>query len=146
MPQLISDFFGKTLSTSGISTSVTFTVGADTQLDDADLTLGTIQGTATNSTTVATTAATSIVAIDNTIYRSAKVQVQITQGSAYQASDILLIHDGTTANIIEYGSIATGSYLGNFSADISGSDARLLITMNSSSSATVKTVTQKITV
>jgi hypothetical protein len=74
------------------------------------------------------------------------MQVQITQGTDYQTSDILMIHNGTTSNIIEYGSIATNDYLCTFSTDVSGGNARLLVTMTSATSATTKVLTQKITV
>lgn len=143
MAQLLSSLVGT-------STPTSFAIGTSTAPDDSQFTLGSgslpIQGTVSNRTTVATTTATSVVGIDTTVYRSAKVQVQIVQGSAYQASDVLLIHDGSTSSLIEYGSIATGDLLADFSTDISGGDARLLVTMGSATSATVKTVTQKITV
>lgn len=143
MAQLLSSLVGT-------STPTSFAIGTSTAPDDSQFALGSgslpIQGTVSNRTTVATTTATSVVGIDTTVYRSAKVQVQIVQGSAYQASDVLLIHDGSTSSLIEYGSIATGDLLADFSTDISGGDARLLVTMGSATSATVKTVTQKITV
>jgi hypothetical protein len=134
----------------GSSTPSSFSIGTSTAPDDSQLSFGSessaIQGVVANRTTLSTTAATSVVGIDTTVYRSAKVQVQIVQGSAYQASDVLLIHDGSSSNLIEYGTIATGDYLADFSTDISGGDARLLVTMGSATSATVKTITQKITV
>ena len=108
--------------------------------------IGTSAGISTTITTVATTAATSIDTFAVATYRSSKMQIQITQGTDYQASDVLVIHNGTTANIIEYGSIATNNYLGNFSADISGANARLLVTMSSATSATVKVLSQRITI
>ena len=145
MPTNISNFFGKTVSTTGVSTASSFGIGTDTSLGGSIFSLGPVSGTDVNVTTVSTTTATSIVGIATANFRSARVQVQITQGTSYQASDVLLIHDGTTPSIIEYGSIATGSYLANYSTDISSGNARLLVTMNSASSATVKTVAQKIT-
>jgi hypothetical protein len=118
---------------SGIATANTFDIGIDA-------------GISTTRTVVATTSPTAIESFSASTYRSARIQVQITQGTSYQASDILIIHDGTTANLIEYGSIATGSYLGNFTADINSGNARLLISMGTSTSATVKVLTQKIKV
>lgn len=58
----------------------------------------------------------------------------------------MIIHNGSTANIIEYASVATGDYLGDFSATVSGGNVLLQINMGSATSATVKTITQKITV
>jgi len=77
---------------------------------------------------------------------SARVQVQITQSTNYQTSDVLIIHDGSTASVVEYGSIATNDYLGTFSATISGGNCLLQINMSSATSATVKVLSQRITV
>ena len=90
------------------------------------------------NTTVATTSATTIDSIVVATYRSARIQIQITQGSNYQVSDVLLIHDGTTASIIEYGTLATGSILGTYSATISGGNALLQVAMSSATSSAVK--------
>jgi hypothetical protein len=98
------------------------------------------------TTTVATTSATSIDSLSATTYRSARFQVQITQGSSYQVSDVLVIHNGTTASLVEYASIATGDYLGEFSAIVSGGSLILRVSMFSASSATVKVVRYGITV
>jgi len=110
------------------------------------LSLGSVVGIDTNTTTVATTSATTIDSFSTSVYRSSRVQVQITQSTNYQASDILVIHDGTTATIVEYGSIATNDYLGTFSATVSGGNCLLRINMNGATSATVKALSQKITI
>jgi hypothetical protein len=73
------------------------------------------------------------------------MQIQITQGTDYQASDVLVIHNGTTANIIEYGSIATNDYLGTFSSSVFGGNCLLSINMINATSATVKVLSQRIT-
>lgn len=136
-PTLVSPTLGSASATSvnisGITTSNAFDVGIDV-------------GISTARTTVATTSPTAIESFSASTYRSARMQVQITQGTDYQASDILIIHNGTTANLIEYGSVATGSYLGDFTADINSGNARLLVSMVTSTSATVKVLTQKIKV
>jgi hypothetical protein len=46
----------------------------------------------------------------------------------YQVSDLLVLQNGTSADYIEYAGIANNDILGIFAADISGSNARLLIT------------------
>lgn len=100
----------------------------------------------TNLVAISTTVSTSIESFSSSIYRSAKIQVQISQGTDYQSSDLLLVHNGTISNIVEYGSVSTNDYLCTFSSDISDGNARLLVNMTSSSSATVKVMSQKITV
>lgn len=72
-------------------------------------------------------------------FRSAEYLVQITQGSSYQVSKIILVHDGTTPYITEYGTILSGSSaLGTLDADISGDDVRLLVTMGTNAESIVK--------
>lgn len=100
----------------------------------------------TNTATVATTTATTIESFVAEIYRSARFHVQITQGSVYQTSEVLVIHDGATADIIEYGTISTGDYLGTFSATINGDIALLQVNMTSATSASVKVLTNLIAV
>jgi len=40
----------------------------------------------------------------------------------------LVIHNGTTASVTEYGAVSTGNDLASFDADISGGNIRLLAT------------------
>jgi hypothetical protein len=54
--------------------------------------------------------------------------VSITSGSAYQAVEILVTHNGTTAYQTVYADIATGANLAAFTVDISGGLVRLLTT------------------
>lgn len=108
--------------------------------------VGTDVGISTTRTTVATTSPTTIDSFAVATYRSARVQVQITQSTNYQTSDVLVIHDGSTASVVEYGSIATNDYLGTFSATVSGGNCLLQINMGSATSATVKVLSQRITV
>ena len=95
---------------------------------------------------VAGTTATGIGTFVHADYRSASFRVQITQGSAYQVGKYLLIHDGTTATVVEESAIATGSMLGTITAAIVSSNVIIYVTMDSSASATVTSVIDKITV
>ena len=97
-------------------------------------------------TSVSSTSATTVLSIAHASYRGSFVKVLITQGSAYQMGNYTIIHDGTTASIIEESAIATGSMLGTFSATISGSNLLMQVTMGSSSSATVTVKADNITV
>ena len=97
-------------------------------------------------TSVSSTSATTVTSFAHASYRSASVRAQIVQGSAYQTGRYLVIHDGTTATVVEEAAIATGSMLGTFSATISGSNLLFQVTMGSSSSATVTLIIDKITV
>ena len=80
-------------------------------------------------TTSATTPNQAVAVVaDAATYRSVKFQVQVTSGTAYQALEIMVIHDGTTAYLNTYGDVRTGANLSTFDADISGGNIRLLAT------------------
>lgn len=79
--------------------------------------------------TTSTTAANQIASTaDATLYRSLKYMYQITSGTEYQAVEIMIIHNGTTAYLNTYGDVRTGANLSTFDADISGGNIRLLVT------------------
>jgi hypothetical protein len=121
-------------------------VGIGTTIPTAKLSIGSVSGFQDTTTTVATTASTTIDSFATASFRSARVQVQITQSTNYQTSDVLIIHTGTTADVVEYGSIATNDYLGTFSAIVSGGNCLLQINMSSATSSTVKVLSQRIAV
>ena len=102
-------------------------------------------------TTTTSTTATTQVAIDTfaaATFRSARYTIQVTNGtdSTYHLTEILLIHDGTTPQITEYGTIFTGSAEATFDADISSGNVRLLATPATTDSMTFKVVRHCITV
>jgi hypothetical protein len=87
--------------------------------------------------TVATTTTTATDSWAIATYRAVKYLVQITQGSNYQISEIMVLHNGTTTTMTEYAVLESGSSLGTFTSDISGGNARLLVTMGAATSATI---------
>ena len=102
-------------------------------------------------TTTTSTTATTQVAIDSfqaSAFRSARYTIQVTNStdSTYHLTEILLIHNGTTPQITEYGTIFTGSAEATFDADISSGNVRLLATPASTDSMTFKVVRHCITV
>lgn len=76
----------------------------------------------------ATTANQVVDSFQSTAYRTAKYLVQMTAGTDYHSTEILLIHDGTTVYMTEYGTIFTNASLGTFDGDISSGLVRLLVT------------------
>jgi DNA repair exonuclease SbcCD ATPase subunit len=98
----------------------------------------------TNTITFSSSSPTQIYSFSASQYRSARLQIQITQGTDYQTSDILLIHNGSSVNIVEYASISTNDYLGTFDALVSNGNVSLRVLMGSSSSSTIKVVSQTI--
>ena len=103
-------------------------------------------GAAETDVAVSSTSATAVYTVAHATYRSAYMIMQITQGSAYQVGRYLVIHDGTTATIVEESAIATGSMLGTFTAGIDGSNLKVYVNMGSASSATVTVLPNPVTV
>ena len=102
-------------------------------------------------TTETSTTATTQVAIHTmaaATFRSARFTVQVTNStdSTYHLTEILMIHDGTTPSITEYGTIFTGSAEATFDADISSGNVRLLATPASTDSMEFKVICHSITV
>jgi len=93
------------------------------------------------ATATATIATTGVSVVDQwalASYRSAKYVIQITQNSSYQSSEVVVVHNGSTTTMTEYAVVETNGSLGNFSTDVSGGNARLLVTMASATSAVIK--------
>lgn len=88
---------------------------------------------------VASLATTTIDQFLTTAFRSAKYHVQISQGLNHQVIDLLLIHNGFTVSLMEYGNISTGNNLGNLSVDST------YINGTTTFSATVNTSTDLLT-
>lgn len=83
----------------------------------------------TGSVALTTTTADQVVdSFAHASVRTVKYYVEAVTASAYHATEILLTHDGTTCYITEYATIYSGSSLASFNANISGSNARLLVT------------------
>ena len=97
-------------------------------------------GIETTSTAVSSTNATVVDTFAKATFRTARYTVQITQGSAYQCSDIMAIHDGTTAIGTEYAMLETGSVLGTLDVAINGDNVELSVTMAAADAATVKVI------
>ena len=96
------------------------------------------------TTTVASTSATTIASHAAATYRTVKYLVQCTQGTDYHATEVNLIHDGTTVYITEYGSLWDNAALGTFDATITGGNILLQITAGSASSMTTKVISTAI--
>ena len=107
---------------------------------------GGLGGGTEEDTSVSATTATTVTSLVHASHRSAFIRAQITQGSSYQTGRYIVIHDGTTATVVEEAAVATGSMLGTFSGTISGSNLLFQVTMGSATSATVTVIVDKITV
>jgi hypothetical protein len=86
--------------------------------------------------TIASTTQTAVLSFPTATYGAAKFFIQATQGSIRQVSELLVVHNGTTAEATEYAIIKTGATLFTSEVDISSGNVRLLIT-NASATSTV---------
>lgn len=120
---LISDtltFTGNSgVTTSVANNTVTFSIGQDVGtgagVTFANVATGAItldSGTGelnTSTQTVSVNTVTTVDSFDKTVYRTAKYLIQVTQGSKYTSSEVLLVHDGTDSYLSEYAVIELGA-------------------------------------
>lgn len=131
-----------TMASTGIDTPYTVTANLALRVVDTNgtatvnstvVTVGSIAiGTALQKFVTYTAADTSSNQVADTLssstYRSIKYTIQVTGGGFYQASEVSLIHDGTTVYKTEYGINSTTTTFSTCTADISGGNVRLLVT------------------
>lgn len=80
----------------------------------------------TGSNLLVTTTPAAIDSMAISRVRSAKYLIQAIGDGQHQVSEILMLHDGSAANITEYGAVFTGAApIVLFSADVTGGDMRL---------------------
>ncbi len=96
------------------------------------------------STVASTTAQQLVDKFQKEDFRTAKYLVQMTNGSNYHVTEVLIMHNDTDVWITEYGTMYTNTSLGTISADIFNGYVRLLVTPANVSNTTVKG--QRITV
>jgi hypothetical protein len=102
-------------------TTGTSSVNPTTHWDTSGAQVGTLANIAVSSANTAT----AIDSFDKATYRSAKYVVQVTSGADYQVSEVLVIHNGTTATRTMYGTIDTNGNLGVTAATVNGSNVEL---------------------
>lgn len=101
----------------------------------------------TSVTSINSISPTSIDSFDAALYRSARCLVQITEGSSFQLTEIVLLHDGAGNTYkSEYGIIATDGQLGSFTADVIGGSVILYFIANDSTPKTINVVRTTISV
>jgi len=61
------------------------------------------------------------------LFRTAKYLVQMTSGTDFHATEVLIIHDGTTVYMTEAATIFSNVSLGTIDGDVSGGNVRLLV-------------------
>jgi hypothetical protein len=91
---------------------------------------------------VAGTSATVVSAFNKTQYRSAKYVVTVESGGEFETREALVVHDGTSAYIVEYGVVFTGSsFLGDTDVRVNGQSVELLYTAEAAGAVVSVSVT-----
>lgn len=95
--------------------------------------INTYYGTTVIRTTINSSQSEVVDTIPVSYFRSAKYILQMTQGTNYQVIELLLLHNNSIPNFIEYGNISSSIVIGNVSASISSNILNLRVTRVDSS-------------
>jgi fibronectin-binding autotransporter adhesin len=83
----------------------------------------------TNTASLSGTAANNIDVFAKAAYRSGEYFIELTDGTSYQLTKILVVHDGgINAYSTEFGQVTTGTILGTFAANTDATNLRLWVT------------------
>ena len=108
------------------------------ELDDNLSNLNTfkVEGRSGTLTTSATTANQVLDSVSASSVRTLQYLVQIVNSttSEYHSTCVMVIHNGTSVYITEYGTVLSGNSLATIDADITGGNLRLLVTPANASS------------
>jgi hypothetical protein len=91
-----------------------------------------------NTVTTTNTNSTVLFSFATTTYGSGKFVVQATDNNKRQVTEMLVVHDGTTAYATEYAIIRTNGSLFNLEVDIESGEVQLKTTSTSSNLTTYK--------
>jgi len=91
----------------------------------------------TGGTTYTATTEVALDSFAHASYRAARYVIAMLEGSDFHSTEVVLVHDGSTVTMTQYGTLKSSS-LATFDSDISGDNVRLLITPASASSTIVK--------
>lgn len=111
--------------------------GISIETDNAAQSITISGGLEAGSATVSLASAEVIDTVALADARSIKYTVQVTQGTNYQTSEYLVIHDGTTAQGTEFAVLETNGSLGELSVAVNGANLEVKFTLATAGSATV---------
>jgi len=67
-------------------------------------------------------------------FRGGKYLITISSGTDYQSTEIMILHDASSAYTTEYATLLSGSTLGTFVANVDSGNVRLFVTPTNASS------------
>lgn len=101
--------------------------------DIVNLTDGTIDASTGSTSSTSQTEIASFVAAT---FNVAKLIVKATNGTDTYATELLVVHNGTTASATEYGQVSTNTFEVSYDVDINAGNVRLLATAPSAAAVT----------
>ena len=101
--------------------------------------------TSTQTISAGSTAANTINSFTASSFTTAKVLVQIKQGSNIHSTELMLIHDGTDAYMTEYGTVYNSDIIVTFDAIVTGGNLVVQATKTAASVAANTAATVKVT-
>lgn len=97
--------------------------------------------------TVLSTSTTVIDSFSTVLYRSAKYQVQISDGVNFETLELFIIHDGVNVHMTSYGNVFTSpTSLGYFDAAMATNSISVTFTANTATNKTIKFLRSTITI
>jgi len=93
-----------------------------------------VAGDFVQTATYTSTAQQTFASIDTATWGGGKAIINATRGSDRHITELMIVHDTTTATATEYGIVTTNGELATYDVDISGGNFRILITPNSATS------------
>lgn len=79
------------------------------------------------TTDITTTSATTIFTLDGTVNRSAEFIIQVTQGTKYTTSKVVMVHNGSAPTIVEYAVVEIGTPVIPLTISATGSGTDMLL-------------------
>ena len=117
-----------------VATNTALTFSSNTSFGNSSvnthITLNNVSAAFSGNVKCTTTAAQIVDSFSTAVYRSAKYIISATDNAnnKYQATEIMLLHDGTNAYTTEYATLISSTTVAQFSANVDGTTLRFFAT------------------
>lgn len=124
---------GPTFSANTLSFNNTSTILVTVVQDGSNANISFESGQVEGAYNTSTTAAETVDSWSANTYRSGKYQLQVSSSFGYLGCEIIVIHDGINANLVQYGNVSLVTQsLGTFSTNLSSNLVQLVFTATDS--------------
>lgn len=130
-----------TLKGGNVQSNSTILIASNTNIGNSTAEVITLHNNVTHTKTTSYTSTTTdpqiLDSFSATSFRSGKYLISITSSTSYQSTEIMVLHDGSTASTTEYATLTSGSNLGTFVANVDSAIVRLYV-LPTNASTTIK--------